>query len=376
MTEGQTQPGTSPENLLLPSIRDVTPQSLTERTLEADPGAWAGAVPVGFGYQWEDCNNVTNSYCTAIEGETEPTLTVALRPFINDNIYRLRVTASNAFGTSVAVSERFAPLVPSLTLRTAPAISGAPVVEQELRATSGDWVGLGLDGSTTPPVFEALWQRCDANGVNCIDVTSFVPGFLYFTYPLTPADLGSRIRSIIRVTGSGGGDSTTASTELTGVVTAVPGPPNLAPDPNVEADPSGAFAALGTAAFSWVTDASRSSSHALKITSASQSLARWMTRTELIPVTPGATYTVTAWLRTTASTTGTATLAATFYAAGAYLPSASSPSLTGQHDWTESRVTATAPAKASFLRVEVRLSGPERSGQTTSPSTARRDRLV
>jgi hypothetical protein len=141
---------------------------------------------------------------------------------------------------------------------------------------------------------------------------------------------------------------------------AQPGPVNLAPDPDFEVSPGSAYYTAGAASFTWASDQSHSPSHALKVVSTQPAgtLTRWMSRVAEIAVTPGRTYAVSAWLRTSGAGTNAGRLAATFYT-GSYLPSATSAqTLSGTTGWTLVTLTVTAPAGATNLRVEFRLYGP------------------
>jgi hypothetical protein len=146
---------------------------------------------------------------------------------------------------------------------------------------------------------------------------------------------------------------------------AVPSTPaNLVIDSDIELDPSAYFSSDGPGTFTWATDQSHSPTHALKLVSSqpSGSTARWLTRTDTIPVTAGASYDAAAWLKTEGVDHGDAHVTVTYWdAAGAYIAGSAADSaqqLTGSQDWTRIGVTSTAPAGAAFARVEFRLTGP------------------
>ena len=91
-----------------------------------------------------------------------------------------------------------------------PTISGSATQGQTLTASAGTWSG-------TPPItFAYQWQRCDSAGANCGDVA----GQSAQTYPLTNADVGSRMRIV--VTGTNGGGSASANSAVTALVAALP----------------------------------------------------------------------------------------------------------------------------------------------------------
>jgi hypothetical protein len=91
-------------------------------------------------------------------------------------------------------------------------------------------------------------------------------------------------------------------------------------------------------------------------------MARWMTQISEVPVTPGTTYSSTAFMKTQGVAGGFAQLVATFWDAnGAYIASSAvgDPNhLTGDTDWSEQKVSARAPDGAAYMRLEFRLEGP------------------
>lgn len=139
---------------------------------------------------------------------------------------------------------------------------------------------------------------------------------------------------------------------------------NLAPDGDVELDPSGSYSTNGSGTFSWSTDAAHSGSHSLKLVSsqASGELARWMTVVPAMSVVPERNYAVAAWSRTQGVDHGSVQLVATFWsAAQVYVSDSATASpqlLVGTQDWTQVSLEAKAPAGAAFMRVELRLTGP------------------
>jgi len=118
------------------------------------------------------------------------------------------VLATNADGTGKAdtttsgvVSPRTAP---KNTAR--PTISGSPSVGSTLTANNGTWTG-----ATT---FSYQWQRCDAQGNNCADIS----GATGKTYGVSSADVGNELRALVKASNRFG--STTADTDRTTPVTA------------------------------------------------------------------------------------------------------------------------------------------------------------
>jgi hypothetical protein len=81
----------------------------------------------------------------------------------------------------------------------------------------------------------------------------------------------------------------------------------------------------------WASDQSHSAMHALKIVSNTGALCRWLSNTSAIQVTPGAVYTVSAWLRSE-GVAGGANVSVNFWTAeGTYIPATvdSATTLTG-----------------------------------------------
>ena len=83
-----------------------------------------------------------------------------------------------------------------------------------------------------------------------------------------------------------------------------------------------------------------------------------MTQIAAIPVTPRATYTVSAWVKTSGA--AGAQLAVSYWTAGQAYAGATDRStqmLSGTQDWTLVTFQTTAPAGAAYLRFESRMNG-------------------
>jgi len=92
-----------PTNTALPTILG-TPQ--VGQTLTATTGTWAGN-PTGFGFQWQRCNSSGNE-CAAIPSQTAGTYVVSAADV--GSTLRVSVTATNATGSTTAVSAPTAPV--------------------------------------------------------------------------------------------------------------------------------------------------------------------------------------------------------------------------------------------------------------------------
>lgn len=136
------------------------------------------------------------------------------------------LTAVLAFTLVQSSSSVDAATTAAPTSTAPPTISGVARAGQTLTASPGTWTG-------TPPIsFVYRWQRCDANGGNCVfssGTTTQTTGLL------TSADVGSTIRVV--VTASNADGSATETSVPTAVVTAAAtGPVNTAP-PTISGTP-------------------------------------------------------------------------------------------------------------------------------------------
>ena len=175
------------------------------QTLVASRGTWRGA-PTSFGFQWQRCDSLGLS-CTAIAGATDARYVVS-QADVGSRL-RVAVAARSSFGAGASVSTPTA-VVPESTPPTnlsPPTIAGTPQVGQTLTAQgAGTWTG-------NPSSFAFRWQRCDAAGGACADIT----GATGATYAVTGADVGSTIR--VAVTARNAAGEATAVSAPTTVVT-------------------------------------------------------------------------------------------------------------------------------------------------------------
>ncbi|MEX2646180.1 MAG: hypothetical protein WD249_07960 [Gaiellaceae bacterium] len=108
--ETSAQAQYAPANTAAPTISDTTPE--VGQTLTAGNGTWTGDQPIVFTYQWLRCN-AGGQNCVLIPGATSQTYTA--QPADLDNTLRVRVTGTNASGSSSADSaatSRVTPAVP------------------------------------------------------------------------------------------------------------------------------------------------------------------------------------------------------------------------------------------------------------------------
>jgi uncharacterized protein YukE len=106
-----------------------------------------------------------------------------------------------------------------------PAITGTAAVGQTLTAVAGAWTG------TAPISYAYQWQRCDASGGACVDIT----GSIGTGYLVGAADAGRTIR--VRETASNSGGSASATSSATAVVPTPVVPPTAVAPPTLTGTP-------------------------------------------------------------------------------------------------------------------------------------------
>jgi hypothetical protein len=199
-------PPAAPHNTVAPAISGSPAPG---RVLTAAPGTWTGTAPIAFSYRWRRCDT-TGGSCkdTTAHGQG-----YKLSSSDVGGSLRLVVTAANAAGKAVALSDPTAPLVrlarPAPT--SPPAISGTAQEGSTLTGSRGTW-------SNSPTGFDYQWRRCNAKGDDCDSIR----GAHGATYTLGAADVGHTIR--LRVTARNAAGSTTAQSGRSAVVTGLKKP--------------------------------------------------------------------------------------------------------------------------------------------------------
>ena len=177
------------------------------QTLTAANGTWSN-TPTSYDYQWLRCN-ATGGSCVNVANGTQKTYTLVGADA--NHTMRVKVTATNADGSSSAQSAQTDPVAPASAGAVPrntdrPEISGTPEVGETLTADEGTWTG-------NPTSYSFQWQRCDAdNIVACLNVA----GATSKSYALHTGDLGYRLR--VRVTAHNARGATTASSATTAVI--------------------------------------------------------------------------------------------------------------------------------------------------------------
>jgi predicted actin-binding protein len=179
------------------------------QTLTADPGTWSGTGAITNTYQWQRCD-ANGNHCHDITGATQKTYT----PSADDvgGTVRVVVGATNAVGAGTAATSAAIPVAaaPPPANTGAPAVGGSGTQGQALTADPGTWNGTG------PVTYAYQWQRCDADGNNCEDIT----GATDATYVPTSDDVGHTLRAQITATDDSGKTTTVTTTPTAPVVAA------------------------------------------------------------------------------------------------------------------------------------------------------------
>jgi hypothetical protein len=193
----------APQNTSLPSISGAARDG---SSLQASKGGWANK-PSSYSYQWQRCDS-SGGACQPISGATGTHYT-ATSPDIGQRL-KVAVTATNTAGSGSATSRptdvfKATGSAPANTLP--PAISGTFKEGYTLSIASGKWSG------SPEPTFTYQWQRCDATGGGCADLS----GASTTAYKSIAADVGNTLRVKVMATNSHG--ATLATTTETPLVT-------------------------------------------------------------------------------------------------------------------------------------------------------------
>jgi hypothetical protein len=206
------------ENPDLPRVTaapTISGQPLLGSQLTGHDGSWTGKQPLSFSHLWQRCDTQTG-VCNDVGGATHAHYTIGAA----DVGTRLRfvVTARNSAGSSTVGSPTTATIEGKPAATAKPTISGTAQQGATLTASTGTWAG------TQPIRLTFQWQRCDANGNACVNLSRMTRT----TYVLTSPDVGHRMRVHVHAENSKGAAGSTS--DATAVVApAAPPPPALPP---------------------------------------------------------------------------------------------------------------------------------------------------
>lgn len=184
--------------------------------LTTDSGSWS--TEATFTYQWVRCGAHFED-CLDIPGATAATYIVATADV--GHVLVARVTATNAAGSTAALSNALGPVVgrpPGLKHR--PTIKGTPKVGRRVHEAADRW-------SNSPETFTIRWLRCSAGGNPCVRITGKrvrcangsclrVDVGAQWDYKLTKRDVGHRLR--VRVDAWNGAGHVAAISKATRIV--------------------------------------------------------------------------------------------------------------------------------------------------------------
>ena len=156
------------------------------KQLSTTNGTWN--TTASFTYAWLRCD-AAGANCAVIPGAAAAAYVVSAA----DAGHRLeaRVSATNAAGTTTAVSNAGAVVVNVPAASATPHISGRARVGKKLTASKGSWSG-------TPAAYRFQWLRCSAQGGSCKTIGKATKS----AYKVTKKDAKHRLR--VRVTAVNG----------------------------------------------------------------------------------------------------------------------------------------------------------------------------
>jgi hypothetical protein len=174
----------------------ITGTASVGSVLASSEGTWTG-TGITYTRQWQRCD-ASGGACTAISGATGTHYLVAVAD-VGRRI-RVAVTATNASGSAMQTSAATGVVAAAPTTApsntVAPSISGTPRVGALISAFRGTWSGTGIN-------YTQQWQRCDASGANCSNIS----GATSLSYTPTASDLGSRLLIVVTASNSAGSAS-------------------------------------------------------------------------------------------------------------------------------------------------------------------------
>jgi sugar lactone lactonase YvrE len=185
-------PGVAPVNTAEPTISGEPEEG---QTLTAEAGEWSGVQPISYAYQWQSCEGSGEACVDISEANADsyaPTAADVGRTLV------VVVTASNSIGSTSSSSAPTAAISPSPPANSVrPTVSGDEEVGASVTASSGSWSG------TPPLTFSYQWERCNADGDECLPIL----GAESSSYEFALTDVGSTLRVIVTATNAVGSAS-------------------------------------------------------------------------------------------------------------------------------------------------------------------------
>jgi hypothetical protein len=182
-----------PQNTTRPT---VTGTPVVGKVLTAHNGTWTGTAPITFKYQWTRCTG-TGTGCAPIDEAAQSQSYILTSDDLGHRL-RVIVTATDSAGTN-SRNSALTPIIRAAAANapvntTRPSISGSAVEGNTLTASNGTWNG------ASPITYTYQWQRCDATGALCHNITDAKSQ----TYTPTSLDVGSTLRIVVLATNANG----------------------------------------------------------------------------------------------------------------------------------------------------------------------------
>jgi hypothetical protein len=205
---------TGPPVSTLPPIANGAPG--VGKQLRTDSGSWSARATIA--YQWLRCDAYFEA-CTDIPGATAATYTVVVADL--RHVLGARVTATNAAGSAVALSNGLGPVAAKPPApKHRPSIKGATKVGRRLYEAADRW-------THSPDRYTIRWLRCSAKGKACVRIIGRrlrcaggscprVDIGTQWDYRATAKDVGHRLR--VRVAAWNGAGHATSTSKPTRIV--------------------------------------------------------------------------------------------------------------------------------------------------------------
>jgi hypothetical protein len=181
--DGTAAPAVKPTAVAEPDIDGRAEQG---RTLSASRGRWSGTDPISYEFRWVRCGPTggrpDGSDCGLIIGATRSSYQIASADV--GSRLRVRVTATNADGSTTVASNPTGLVVGPPVNTSIPLVTGSALVGGVATVQPGSWTG------RQPISFAYAWLRCNNAGGEC----AAIGGATGRNYRLASSDVGHRIR--------------------------------------------------------------------------------------------------------------------------------------------------------------------------------------